>query len=162
MAPEVEAYAQEPLDHGDASDLSADASNGRFKEDLLDAITDIQSVGTFASSVPIGRIGPLPISVNGVGEIALPLGESQARQIIAQAHQAPYGKGSDTIVDTAVRNTWELDPSQFDIGSPGWAGLVQQLCQHVAASLGINTAVHAEIYKMLVYEKGAMFKAHTE
>ncbi|KAH7209700.1 hypothetical protein DER44DRAFT_824322 [Fusarium oxysporum] len=28
--------------------------------------------------------------------------------------------------------------------------------------MGINTPVHAELYKMLLYEKGAMFKAHTD
>ncbi|KAJ4250573.1 hypothetical protein NW762_011832 [Fusarium torreyae] len=133
-----------------------------FKEDLLNAIYNIKSVGTFAWSAPIQRSPSFPISVNGVGDIPLPLGEFHAQQIIVQARQAPYGKGSDTIVDTTVRNTWELDPSQFQINVPNWPDRVQHICGLVAQKLGINTTVHAEIYKMLLYEKGALFKAHTE
>ncbi|KAF4985664.1 hypothetical protein FGRMN_11132 [Fusarium graminum] len=166
MASEATHAVPEPLEHNGSqsitSDLSTDAFQVGFKEDLLDAITDIRSTGTFASSSSISRPAVLPIHVNGVGEIALPLGEYQARQLIAQAHQAPYGKGSDTLVDTTVRNTWELNPSQFNIESPPWTWLIRQLCDNVATSLGINTRVYAHIYKMLVYEKGAMFKAHTD
>ncbi|KAF4965850.1 hypothetical protein FSARC_6370 [Fusarium sarcochroum] len=153
MASELDNIVQISGDNDDvqsvASDLSTDAFKLNFKEDLLDAISNIKSVG-------------FPVFVNGVGDIPLPLGESHAQQIIAQARQAPYGKGSNTIVDTTVRNTWELDPSQFQINAPNWPDRVQHICGLVAQKLGINTAVHAEIYKMLLYEKGAMFKAHTD
>lgn len=47
----------------------------------------------------------LGLSVHGVGKIILPLQEAQVRELIAASRQAPYGKGSETIVDTAVRNT---------------------------------------------------------
>ena len=82
--------------------------------------------------------------------------------LIAQSHQAPYGKGSETIVDTAVRNTWELNPEQFQIRSPHWGPFLGNLLKQVAQGLGINAPISAELYKMLIYEKGAMFKAHTE
>lgn len=36
------------------------------------------------------------------------------------------------------------------------------MLHRVAADLGIRSHVSAELYKMLIYEKGAMFKAHTE
>ncbi|KAF5599829.1 2OG-Fe(II) oxygenase superfamily [Fusarium pseudoanthophilum] len=142
------------------SDMSTDDFTASFKEDLLDALDNIQSAGSFAFSAPVARTSDISVSVNGVGNIPLPLGESQAQQIIAQARQAPYGKGSDTLVDTAVRNTWELDPSQFNIGSVD--RLIQAVCGHAAKRLGISVPIRAEIYKMLVYEKGAMFKAHTD
>ena len=32
----------------------------------------------------------------------------------------------------------------------------------MGVELGINEPIRAEAYKMLIYEKGAMFKAHTE
>ena len=92
----------------------------------------------------------------------MPLDESRARQLIEKARQAPFGKGSATIVDTAVRNTWELDAEQFAFRNPSWPGFVRALCAHVAEDLGIKSAITAKVYKMLVYEKGAMFKAHTE
>jgi hypothetical protein len=100
--------------------------------------------------------------VDGVGAISLPLGESHARHIVSKARQAPYGKGSDTIVDTAVRNTRELDPTQFTIAWSGWPSYLEKICNVVAQQMGISTTVHADIYKMLLYEKGAMFRAHTE
>lgn len=69
--------------------------------------------------------------MEGVGNITVPLSEAQARQIIAKARQAPYGKGSDTFVDISVRNTWELDPSQFTINSPEWNDYLLEICEEV-------------------------------
>ncbi|KAH6963707.1 hypothetical protein DER45DRAFT_610045 [Fusarium avenaceum] len=156
-----------PGDHDDnqsvASDLSTATFKTSFKQDLLKAIENIRSSGTFAFNAELKVLSrDLGISVDGVGAISLPLGESHARHIVSKARQAPYGKGSDTIVDTAVRNTWELDPSQFTITWSGWPSYLRKICNVVAQQMGISTTVHADIYKMLLYEKGAMFKAHTD
>jgi hypothetical protein len=82
--------------------------------------------------------------------------------MIDKAHHAPYGKGSETLVDTAVRNTWELNPDQFEFGNPEWDKYIEEACACVARDLGVDSPVSAELYKMLIYEKGAMFKPHTE
>ncbi|RYP27448.1 hypothetical protein DL767_007692 [Monosporascus sp. MG133] len=102
------------------------------------------------------------IFVEGVGPISLPLSEVQAKKLITKSHQAPFGKGSETIVDTSVRNTWEINPEQFQIRSPQWKGFLDNVLRKVARGLGIRSPISAELYKMLLYEKGAMFKAHTE
>ncbi|RYP90606.1 hypothetical protein DL770_003273 [Monosporascus sp. CRB-9-2] len=102
------------------------------------------------------------IFVEGVGPISLPLSEVQAKKLITKSHQAPFGKGSETIVDTSVRNTWEINPEQFQIRSPQWKGFLDNVLRKVARGLGISSPISAELYKMLLYEKGAMFKAHTE
>ncbi|KAM0324713.1 hypothetical protein ACHAPQ_008270 [Fusarium lateritium] len=156
-----------PGDHDDnqsvASDLSTAAFKNSFKQDLLQAIENVRYSGTFAFNAELKALPrDVGISVEGVGAISLPLGESCARKIISKARQAPYGKGSDTIVDTAVRNTWELDPAQFTIGWSGWPSYLKKICNVVAQQMGISTTVHADMYKMLLYEKGAMFKAHTD
>ncbi|KAF4483603.1 2OG-Fe(II) oxygenase superfamily [Fusarium agapanthi] len=145
-----------------ASDLSTLDFKRDFPTDLMNLLEAINSEGSFAFNAKLDTPSSFDISVNDVGAISLPFGETQARQIITQARQAPYGKGSETIVDTAVRNTWELDPSQFTIGWLRWPALLRQMCQMVAEKMGINTPIHAELYKMLLYEKGAMFKAHTD
>ncbi|KAF5659957.1 hypothetical protein FHETE_9239 [Fusarium heterosporum] len=146
-----------------ASDLSTAAFKDSFKDDLLKAIESIRAPGAFAFNAVLDKLPPdLGISVNGVGRIPLPLNESHARRIISKAHRAPYGKGSDTIVDTTVRNTWEIDPTQFAITWSGWSSSLRNIRGVVAQQLGINTTVHADLYKMLLYEKGAMFKAHTD
>jgi hypothetical protein len=85
--------------------------------DMLNALESIHSSGTFANAHKLGEIFP-GLVVEDVGSIDLPLQEAQAKQMIAKARQAPYGKGSETIVDTSVRNTWELDPGQFRLTDP--------------------------------------------
>lgn len=145
-----------------ASDLGTDSYHGGLKEDLLSALSSIQAPGSFASFGVLPQPPPADLFVNQVGDIVMPLSESQARQLITKARQAPYGKGSDTIVDTAVRNTWELDAGQFTFRNPRWPGFIQGLCVRVSLDLGINAPITAQIYKMLIYEKGAMFKPHTE
>ncbi|KAJ3458590.1 hypothetical protein MRS44_012699 [Fusarium solani] len=145
----------------DATSYTISSDPSDLKDELLQAIENIQVDGTFASSSAVNRLSA-GVFVHGVGDIATPLSEFQACQMIAKAHQAPYGKGSDTIVDTSVRNTWELDPSQFELRDPTWTAQVQVLCKQVAKTLGINGTIKAELYKMLIYEKGAMFKAHTD
>ncbi|UKZ88872.1 uncharacterized protein TrAFT101_004602 [Trichoderma asperellum] len=131
-------------EESDAGNLGTDAYRVGLKEDLLSALSSIQTSGSFASFdvLPNRRL-------------------STSCQLIAKARQAPYGKGSATIVDTTVRNTWELDAGQFTFRSPDWPGFIQDLCTRVALDLGINAPITAQIYKMLIYEKGAMFKAHT-
>ncbi|KAF9879326.1 hypothetical protein CkaCkLH20_02869 [Colletotrichum karsti] len=155
-------YPEEAVDA--ASPLSTEGWNNRqlFEEDLNEALNDIQSPGTFASLHPLK--GPLDpqLFVPDVGAVTLPLREADARGLVEKARQAPYGKGSDTVVDTSVRNTWELDPSQFELRSPSWTTVLRQLTTIVARDLGINAPIVAELYKLLVYEKGAMFKAHVD
>ncbi|RSM14197.1 hypothetical protein CDV31_005533 [Fusarium ambrosium] len=145
----------------DATSHTISVGPGDLKDELLQAIENIQVDGTFASSAAVNRLSA-GVFVHGVGDIAMPLTEFQACQMIAKARQAPYGKGSETIVDTSVRNTWELDPGQFELRDPTWTAQLQILCKQVAKTLGINGTIKAELYKMLIYEKGAMFKAHTD
>ncbi|KAL1840089.1 hypothetical protein VTJ49DRAFT_824 [Mycothermus thermophilus] len=65
---------------------------------------------------------------------------------------------AETIVDTSVRNTWEMDAAKIRFDQR-WDDDVLQLCiNFVEESLGIQASIRAEPYKMLIYEKGAMFK----
>ncbi|KAF4912284.1 hypothetical protein CGCF415_v003828 [Colletotrichum fructicola] len=122
-----------------SSPLSTDGWDDRrsFEEGLLETFHAIESPGTFASFHPLKTAnGPLNPGLH----------VADARSLIEKARQAPFGKGSDTVVDTAVRNTWELDPTQFELRSPNWTGVINTLY----------------LYKLLIYEKGAMFKAHVD
>lgn len=147
--------------NSEESELASSDEYMDIKEDLLTALDGIQSSGDFVAT---GELEPLDpqIKVQDVGAIILPLQESQARQMIEHAQQAPYGRGSETLVDISVRNTLELNPDQFELGNPGWNDYIEQACAHVARKLGVNAPISAELYKMLIYEKGAMFKPHTE
>ncbi|KAI1774014.1 hypothetical protein F4818DRAFT_420545 [Hypoxylon cercidicola] len=141
--------------------MASTGEDGRNQSDLRKALEAISCKGDFASLQAIPRLDP-EIFVKDVGRIYLPLPQAQAREIIAKSHQAPFGKGSDTIVDTSVRSTWELNPGQFEIRGTSWQSELDKMLCIVQEQLGITAPITAELHKMLIYEEGAMFKAHTD
>lgn len=158
---EYDLESEHGLEAKDDPQAVHDDTHPSIKKELAEALDCVQPAGTFASQGELPFADP-QIKVNEVGTICLPLQESQARQLMEQAHQAPYGKGNETLVDTAVRNTLELNPDQFELVNPDWDNYVRQVCASVARDLGVDAPVSAELYKMLIYEKGGMFKPHTE
>ena len=87
----------------------------------------------------------------------------QAKQIRKVGSQAPYGKGSETIVDTAVRNTIQIQPSLITISSQHWQDAFKELLRSACAGLGVKEdRVSAELYKLLLYEEGSHFKPHVD
>ncbi|KAM5535851.1 hypothetical protein V8D89_010469 [Ganoderma adspersum] len=53
---------------------------------------------------------PNPIlDIEGLGIVGLPLSSRDAAAIKARAEQAPFGMADQTVVDKAVRDTWEID-----------------------------------------------------
>ena len=103
------------------------------------------------------------LEVGELGALSLPLGKTQARKLIKQCRQAPYGKGMETLVDTDVRRTWELDPDQFQLTNPKWEELVEEIVANVQRELGLeDRKLTAHLYKLLVYEKGGFFLPHRD
>ncbi len=81
--------------------------------------TLIQSLAKVDRPGDVCIAGDLPLTmpglvVDGLGILRLPLGETQAHELIACCWQAPYGKGTRTLVDTSVRSVWELDAGTGD------------------------------------------------
>ena len=94
--------------------------------------------------------------------IPLPLVPRDAETIKSVCRQAPFGRGEETVVDTSVRNTWELDASQFKLANPGWDDFLQNtLLKSVTEKLGLP-GVKADLYKLLLYEPGSFFKPHKD
>lgn len=82
------------------------------------ALKKINRSGAFC--VTGSESAPLPgLEVNGLGPVSFPLNVESARIMIACCRQAPYGKGSLTILDTRVRQVATLVivlPSAFTGG----------------------------------------------
>ena len=127
---------------------------------IVNTLDSVTRLGSFASGGPL--LLPLPVlKFNKVESIArLPVSERKAKEIKAVCSQAPYGLGQETIVDTTVRNTWQLDPSQFTIMNPQWDSHMEKLAAVVKDELGCDPAlnVRCELYKFLLYEQGSFFK----
>lgn len=128
---------------------------------LAEILGTVQRPGDFHVSGRLEIFAP-NISVDGVGTVALPLLPQQAAALAAVAEQAPYGRGPDTLVDTEVRRTWQIDAEHVHIGGRHWAANLQAIVARCAEGLGVQGPVSAELYKMLVYDEGSFFLGHRD
>ncbi len=121
---------------------------------------DRPSVVCASGDMPLTMPG---LKVDRLGVLSLPFGKTQARKLIKQCRQAPYGKGTETLVDTDVRQSWELDPDKFQLTNPEWEELVEDIVANVQRELGLEDCkLTAHLYKLLVYEKGGFFLPHRD
>ncbi|KAI8954288.1 hypothetical protein F4801DRAFT_575680 [Xylaria longipes] len=78
----------------------------------------------------------------------------------------PFDQGSsETIVDTTVQqNAWELDPQSFAITAQSqWDGMLKEFLTVISRTLGVsNRIVRAELHKLSIWGKGAVFQAHAD
>lgn len=124
----------------------------------------LAALGEAARFESVGQVpAVLPgLEVKGIGSIGIPVAPADAKRIIGKASQAPYGRGEATIVDTDVRRVWQLQPAQFELRNTAWSEAVANVVDAVRRDLGIHGKVTAELYKLLVYEKGSFFKPHRD
>ncbi len=102
------------------------------------------------------------IEVEGLGAITLPLKRTTAKELVASCQVAPYGKGTQTLVNKQVRNTFELEPKKFCL-SDAWNAAIADAMRPVAELLGLPAEqLEAGLYKLLVYEKGGFFLPHRD
>jgi len=129
--------------------------------ELLTILATVDRPGDFC----VGGLKPayLPaITVEGVGPIAFPILPAQARQLIAAAESAPYGRGAETLIDRDVRRTWQIGPDHVEIGGRHWQSTLDALAAEAAAALGVTGPVVADFYKLLVYDPGSFFVDHRD
>ncbi|PGH11888.1 hypothetical protein AJ80_06953 [Polytolypa hystricis UAMH7299] len=137
----------------------------RVKKTIQQALDGIEADGDFACFREVdGALNP-GLHVSGLGPIGLPLSSREAKALIDICHRSPFGKGSETLVDTSVRKCWELDAKQFDLKHPGWEDELWKITADVADKLGVLSPaenIRAERYKLLIYEEGAFFLPHED
>ncbi|KAL8666637.1 MAG: hypothetical protein Q9168_007428 [Polycauliona sp. 1 TL-2023] len=143
-----------------------------IKTQLQECLEEIrgQCVGSFAHGEALPDVSNPGLFIRGLGPINLPLSERQVPQLRKACHRAPFGKGSETLVDTTVRDTWELNPDQFVLQKHFvWQTTLDRIVERVAKALGVpdsssvgNPGVKAELYKLLLYDEGAFFDSHTD
>ncbi|KAF7352874.1 Zn(2)-C6 fungal-type domain-containing protein [Mycena venus] len=106
------------------------------------------------------------LRLDSLGHIGLPLSTREAKHVIAQCIQAPFGQGERTLVDKNVRDAWEMDASQIHFDNPAWKTFIHQVSQEVCLKLGLAagqaSTVRCEPYKLLLYETGSHFLPHQD
>lgn len=136
-----------------------------LREDIEECLTEIKTKGSFAVFKALANAPNTGLRLENGGHIGLPWSKRGAAAVIAASHKTPFGKGRRTVVYTAVRDTGEISSNDFNVTNPAWDSFLQSIVTKVSARLGINTTgkgVQAQNYKVLLYDKGAMFKPHQE
>lgn len=107
---------------------------------------------------------PMPtVEIADVGMLSFPVPEEQVRTLIGAAERAPYGKGAQTLVDTSVRDCWQLDASRMRVGGHAWPKTLAAILDAAATGIGCRAeALDARLYKLLIYPTGGFFAAHRD
>ena len=149
-------------EESDAEKNSEEVGLGSMIEHHISATI---AYGSFATLGTIDEFVLPGISVEHVACARMPLSSEDAQSLVCASRQAPFGRGGETIVDTSVRNTWELPGSAVRFLNPRWEDCLNGIVGKVAKEIGIaggTRTVRAEFYKMLLYTEESMFKAHQE
>ncbi len=124
-------------------------------------LSQVQHPGEFHASGTLD-MHPFQLQVEGLGPIAMPLLPVQAEQLVALAEQAPYGRGAETLVDTEVRRTWQIDAAKLQLSGRRWAEDLARVVRQVTTGLGAHGEIEAELYKLLIYDAGSFFVSHRD
>jgi len=130
--------------------------------ELLSLLKSVKGVGSFETS-GVKQYFPLGLQIEEIGEVGFPLSPIVIKELIKVAKQAPFGKGSQTITDTSVRKTWEIDAGKVSFKNKEWQGFLDQILEKTKKGLGIeNHDISAHLYKLLIYEEGGFFLPHKD
>lgn len=133
-----------------------------FNQKVLKILSNIKGSGSYVNTGVRDFILP-GLEIKGFDELSFPLNKTQINELIKIAHKAPFGKGSETIVDTKVRSAWEIDASEIQFNNLKWQKFLEKILKETKKVLGIETnTIRANLYKMLIYEEGDFFLPHKD
>ena len=87
------------------------------------------------------------------------MGKLNMEELLAEATLSPFGKGSETVVDTSVRHSYEIDLSHLETYA------IDPDCAADISSLNSdrdNQALTFRPYKLAIYKEGGHFEAHRD
>ncbi|TEB31925.1 hypothetical protein FA13DRAFT_1590240, partial [Coprinellus micaceus] len=104
--------------------------------------------------------------IDGLGLVGLLLNHQEAQLIISQSVQALFGEGAETVVDTQVQDTWEIDAKSVSFKNSRWQTYVDQLASKtVWSTLGVapyTSKPQCDLYKLLLYQQGSHLLPHQD
>jgi hypothetical protein len=96
--------------------------------ELIEVLEKIRGTGSFHSSGDADFFLP-QMTVEGVGELAFPMPELQAKALAAVAADAPYGRGEETVHDPEVRRCYEIDAELVTFASDQWDSFLEDVAR---------------------------------
>ncbi|MGH9075312.1 MAG: 2OG-Fe(II) oxygenase, partial [Acidimicrobiales bacterium] len=119
--------------------------------------------GSFSAAETAPADG-LRLEVRGLGPLVLPVTDEQARRLCSLGRPAPYGRGEQTLVDAAVRDTWEIPKARVKIDKRRWADTLEHVLERLGRDLSLpdGRQLEAQLHSMLVYAPGQFFLRHQD
>jgi 2-oxoglutarate-Fe(II)-dependent oxygenase superfamily protein len=125
------------------------------------AVLDRQFGRTACAATALAEPAILDLGVAGLGDIALPVTPAKAKKLRELAAPAKYGKGTETLTDTSVRDTWEVPRESVHVR---WGRDFEAVLASIRDDLGLppTCTLRPELHSMLVYERGQFFLPHQD
>jgi predicted 2-oxoglutarate/Fe(II)-dependent dioxygenase YbiX len=139
-----------------------------WTEQLTHALALVRPSGAFACDGSMQNVPAYApaVTVEGVGRLALPLCADQATALRAVAEPAPFGRGTETVVDEEVRRALQVPAARVTVGPAGWAAALAHTVARAVAALGVGNAaaqgITAQLDKLILYESGGHFQPHKD
>ncbi len=134
---------------------------------MLESITQLLQSSVdkdrFCTSITVPSSG-LTFSVTGVGKIDKPITESIAKAMIKEARLASFGWKDQTVVDTRVRNVWEIPKSKVKFSKRDFHEIFSPKLEIIRHDLGLSDEgeLTAELHNLVIYEPGQFFTSHQD
>lgn len=132
-------------------------------ERLSALLGEVTLPGSFSArrTAPVDN---LHLEVRGLGPLALPVPEAQAKELCKLGRSARYGQGEDTLLDHRVRDTWEIPKSRVKLDKRRWNKTLLPVLDSLREDLGLPAGCQltAELHSVLVYARGQFFVPHQD
>jgi predicted 2-oxoglutarate/Fe(II)-dependent dioxygenase YbiX len=118
---------------------------------------------TSKSSVEVtARMDELSLEVEGFGRVQFPVTPAKARKLIGLGQPARFGRGTETLTDPDVRDTWEI-PKHL-VHAKWDDTMLKVILATIKDELGLPNAADltADLHSFLVYEPNQFFVAHQD
>ncbi|KAF4987491.1 hypothetical protein FDECE_15411 [Fusarium decemcellulare] len=143
-----------------AIEISDDSDNEQPRGEIVEWMQALyKTLGAIQTKGKIGTFKHYQLFINpglrieGHSVVPLPLTEPYAQAIKSLSKPAPL-TSDEAVVDTSVRNVWELDHTKFEITNPAWPTFLETVASEAAKGLGTG-AVSVKLQNLLLYELGA-------
>lgn len=119
--------------------------------------------GAFAAKLDAST-EDLHLEVAGVGNVTFPISRAKAAALCRVAKPARHGFKDRTVLDTSVRDTWEIAKSKIKIDERRWRAALSSSLERIAERLGLGPGaeLRASLHNMLVYAPGQFFTTHQD
>jgi hypothetical protein len=120
---------------------------------------DVKSASSVEVAAPMDA---LSLTVAGFGRVQFPVTPAKARKLIGLGQPARFGRGTETLTDPDVRDTWEIPKL---LVSAVWSGSsLEDILSGVKEELGLprRAELTTDLHSLLVYEPNQFFLAHQD